>query len=339
MINRVYKLISPGQIVVDFEEKELDGKDLVIRPEKLSICAADQRYYTGSRGRDVIKNKLPMALIHEAVGRVVYDKNNEFKPGDKVIMIPNTPVEKDEVISENYLTSSKFRSSGYDGFTQDYVFMDRDRVVRYENIDADIASFIELISVAMHAIGRFEKKSNIKKDILGVWGDGNLGFIISLILKTKYPDSKILVFGKNDEKLSFFSFVDEVYQIDEIPSDLSIDHGFEAVGGIGSNFAINQIIDYINPEGSIILLGVSEKLIEMNTRMVLEKGLTLIGNSRSGKNDFIETVKFLEQNLECQNQLQKLISKVIDIKCIDDLNKSFEQDLTVTFKTILNWNL
>lgn len=339
MINRVYKLISPGQIVVDFEEKELEGKDLIIRPEKLSICAADQRYYTGIRGRDVIKNKLPMALIHEGVGTVVYDRNNDFKPGDKVVMIPNTPIEEDEVISENYLKSSKFRSSGYDGFTQDYVFMDRDRVVKYENIDDDIASFIELMSVAMHCINRFEKKSNTKKDNLGVWGDGNLGFIIALILKTKFPDSKILVFGKNDEKLSFFSFVDEVHQIDEIPSELSIDHGFEAVGGMGSNCAINQIIDCINPEGSIVLLGVSEKPIEMNTRMILEKGLTLIGNSRSGKLDFIETVKFLEQNLECQNQLQKLISEVIDINCIEDLSKSFEQDLTVTFKTILNWNL
>ena len=339
MINRVYRLISPGQIVVEFEASELNGNDIVIRPEKLSICAADQRYYTGKREREVLKSKLPMALIHEGVGRVIYDKNNEFKPGDKVVMIPNMPNERNDIISENYLKSSKFRSSGYDGFTQDYVFMNRDRVVKYENIYDDVAAFTELISVAMHAINRFEKKSNTKKEVMGVWGDGNLGFIISLILKTKYPDSKIIVFGKNEEKLNFFSFVDEVYQIDEIPENLEIDHGFEAVGGVGSNYAINQIINSINPEGCVVLLGVSEKLVEINTRLILEKGLTLIGNSRSGKIDFIETIEFLEKNVHCQNQLQKLISKVIDINCIEDLIKSFENDLTVTFKTILNWNL
>lgn len=339
MINRLYKLISPGQFVVDFEEVDLSGEKIIIRPEKLSICAADQRYYTGKRERSVLSKKLPMALIHEGVGRVIYDNKGEFKPGDKVVMIPTTPVEKDEFISENYLKSSKFRSSGFDGFTQDYILMDRDRVLKYNNIDPDIASFAELISVAFHAINRFEKKSNTKKEVLGIWGDGNLGFIISLVLKNRYPDSNVIVFGKNKEKLSFFSFVDEVYRIDEIPENLKIDHGFEAVGGIGSNFAINQMIDLINPEGCMVLLGVSENQVEINTRLILEKGLTLIGNSRSTKSDFEDAIHFLENNISSQNHLQKLVSQIIDINSIQDLTKSFERDLASTFKTVLNWNL
>ncbi|WP_025162506.1 alcohol dehydrogenase catalytic domain-containing protein [Paraclostridium bifermentans] len=339
MINRLYKLISPGQFVVDFEEVDLSGEKIIIRPEKLSICAADQRYYTGKRERSVLSKKLPMALIHEGVGRVIYDNKGEFKPGDKVVMIPTTPIEKDEFISENYLKSSKFRSSGFDGFTQDYILMDRDRVLKYDKIDSDIASFIELISVAFHAINRFEKKSSTKKETLGIWGDGNLGFIISLVLKNRYPDSNVIVFGKNQEKLSFFSFVDEVYRIDEIPENLKIDHGFEAVGGVGSNFAINQMIDLINPEGCMILLGVSENQVEINTRLILEKGLILIGNSRSTKSDFEDAIYFLEKNTSCQNHLQKLVSQIININSIQDLTKSFERDLASTFKTVLNWNL
>ena len=57
-------------------------------------------------------------------------------------------------------------------------------------------------------------------------------------------------------------------------------------GGKGSQQAIEQIINIINPEGSIALLGVSELPIQVNTRMVLEKGLTIIGSSRSGLKDF-----------------------------------------------------
>jgi ribitol-5-phosphate 2-dehydrogenase len=70
-----------------------------------------------------------MALIHEAVGRVVYDPSGEFKVGDKVVMIPNTPVETDAVIKENYLRSSFFRSSGYDGFMRSIVNIERSRIV------------------------------------------------------------------------------------------------------------------------------------------------------------------------------------------------------------------
>lgn len=339
MINKIYRLIGTKQINVEFEERNLEGEGVIVRPTKLSICAADQRYYTGKRGKEAVKKKLPMALIHEGVGQVIFDPKGEYKHGDTVVMIPNTPVDSDSIIAENYLTTSKFRASGYDGFMQDYVFMARDRIVKYKNINHDIASFIELLSVCIHSIKRFELKAHTKRDVLGVWGDGNVGFIISLILKKMYPNSKILVFGKNEEKLNFFSFVDETYQVDSLPNDISVDHAFEAVGGKSSQYAINQIIEHLKPEGTISLLGVSENSIEINTRMVLEKGITLIGSSRSGKKDFKEAVEFLESHADVQNQLKKLISMVIDIRCNEDIVRAFEYDLTTSFKTVMNWSI
>ncbi len=339
MINKVYRLVNAKQITVDFEEHILEGDGIIVRPTKLSICAADQRYYTGTRGKEAMKKKLPMALIHEGVGQVVYDPKGEFNVGSRVVMIPNTPTEEEKIIAENYMQSSKFRASGFDGFMQDYVFMGRDRLIKYTEVNDEVASFIELLSVSIHAISRFEKKSHQKRDVLGVWGDGNVGFITALILKKRYPGSKIIVFGKNEEKLEFFSFADETYQVDNIPSHLRIDHAFEAVGGKASQYAIDQIIDYINPEGSIALLGVSENPVEINTRMVLERGITLIGSSRSGRKDFVEAVSFLEKYQDAQNQLQKLISAVIDVRSISDMTKAFEYDLTTPFKTVMNWKV
>lgn len=339
MINKVYRLIAPKQITVEFEERSLDGEGIIVRPTRLSICAADQRYYTGTRGKEAMKKKLPMALIHEGVGEVIYDPKGEFKPGDTVVMIPNTPTQVDNIIAENYLTTSKFRASGYDGFMQQYVFMKRDRIIKYDNINHDVASFLELISVSAHSIDRFDRKAHKRRNKIGIWGDGNVGFITALILRKKFPESEIIVFGKNEEKLSFFSFVDETIQIDNIPDDLRVDHAFEAVGGKGSQYAIDQIIDYINPEGTIALLGVSENPVPINTRMVLEKGLTFVGSSRSGRVDFQEGVDFLEAHEDAQNQLQKLISAVIDVRGIEDIIKGFEHDLTTPFKTVLNWRV
>ena len=254
-------------------------------------------------------------------------------------MIPNTPTQVDNIIAENYLRTSKFRASGYDGFMQQYVFMKRDRIIKYDNINHDVASFLELISVSAHSIDRFDRKAHDRRNKIGIWGDGNVGFITALILRKKFPESKIIVFGKNEEKLSFFSFVDETIQIDNIPDDLRVDHAFEAVGGKGSQYAIDQIIDYINPEGTIALLGVSENPVPINTRMVLEKGLTFVGSSRSGRVDFQEGVDFLEAHEDAQNQLQKLISAVIDVRGIEDIVKGFEHDLTTPFKTVLNWSV
>ena len=102
MINQSYRLFSPRQIRCELIDEKVSTEDVVVRPTYLSICAADQRYYTGNRSKEVLKKKLPMALIHEAIGEVVFDPKREYLPGTKVVMIPNTPIEKDEVIKENY---------------------------------------------------------------------------------------------------------------------------------------------------------------------------------------------------------------------------------------------
>jgi ribitol-5-phosphate 2-dehydrogenase (NADP+) len=341
MINQTYRLVSPRQFEVTYKDKAIISDRVVIRPTHLSICAADQRYYTGSRGKEAMKKKLPMALIHEGVGEVVYDPSGEYKVGTKVVMVPNTPTESKPYIAENYLRSSKFRSSGYDGFMQDYVFLGRDRIVELpEDMNMDVAAFTELVTITVHALTRFELKAHMGKSSFGVWGDGNLGYITCLLLKKLYPQSKVYIFGKTEFKLARFSFVDEAYKIDEIPEDVSIDHAIECAGGKGSQYAIDQIIDHINPEGTVCLLGVSEYPIEVNTRMVLEKGLTLLGSSRSGASDFQRTVNIYKEYPEVVEYLSTIIGDVFEVKKIEDIIKAFESDLSNSWgKTIMRWKI
>lgn len=338
MINQSYRLIAPKQIRIDFVDETIDKENVIVRPKYLSICAADQRYYTGSRGEEVMKKKLPMALIHESVGEIVYDPTGKFKRGTNVVMIPNTPHENNEIIKENYLRSSSFRASGVDGFMQSFVKIRKDRIIPF-NAEPRVAVLLELISVAMNALEHFDKYSHLKKQVLGIWGCGNLGFVMSLVLKYTFPNAKIIVFGTTEQKLNYFSYADETYLIDSIPDDLRVDHAFECVGGRGSEKAINQIIDYINPEGSIALLGVSEENVAINTRMVLEKGLTLLGNSRSGYEDFKRAIDFIESSSDVRNYLRTIISEEIVVREIKDMYKAFDRDLNNEFKTIMKWEI
>lgn len=338
MLNTVYRLIAPGMIDVACTEPDIKNK-VILRPEYLSICKADQRYYLGNRSREVLKSKLPMALIHECCARVTFDPTGNFKVGELVVPVPNIPMEKDDVIAENYLTSSHFCSSGYDGFLRDYIDMAPDRLVRVpDNVDSKIASFAELISVAVHAVSRFERFSHSRKNSIGVWGDGNVGFITALILKVMFPDAKLYIFGTVYEKLGYFAFADGAYHVDHAPENLKIDHAFECVGGEGSRFALAQIIDMINPEGTIGLMGVSERFVDINTRMVLERGLRLFGSSRSGVDDFQKTMDILSANPKICAYLENLIGQVIEIKSISDIHDAFAQDISRNFgKTVLKW--
>ena len=341
MLNTVYQLVRPRQFEVTFQELSLDQDHILVRPTYLSICNADQRYYQGKRSEDVLKKKLPMALIHEAIGSVVYDPTGCFKTGEKVVMVPNIPREHSDYAAENYLRSSLFRGSSIDGFMQEYIQTTADRIIPIPDaIESDtVAAFTEMVSVCYHAITRFDRIAHGRREHIGVWGDGNMGYFTALILHARFPQARITVFGISENKLSNFSFVDDVRLVNEIPEDLMVDHAFEAVGGNASGTVINQIIDHIQPEGTISILGVSENPVPIYTRMVLEKGLRIFGTSRSGREDFEGLVNLYASRPDVVGYLEKMVGGVIPIREVKDIVEAFEMDIHKEMgKTIMKWD-
>lgn len=337
MINYVYQLIQPKVIAADYRDLPYGG-NVIIRPEYMSICRADQRYYFGLRDPDAMAKKLPMALIHECAARVIYDPTGTFQKNEKVIPIPNVPVKADDGIYENYRKGSYFLSSGHDGFMQEFVSIPADRLVRYEKIEPKTAAITEYVSVAAHAAGRFLNASHGKREKIGIWGDGSLAFVAANVLRKLLPESRIIVIGHNRQKLPLFSFADETWYTDTLPEDQMFDHAFECVGSEHSESAVDQIIDHIEPQGTIMLMGVSELPVGIRTRMILEKGLTLVGCSRSGRADFEKAVQLMEED-EFRSRLALIIEEEAPVRSIDDIHRVFASDRNNLFKTVFKWEL
>lgn len=338
MINYIYQLVSPGNFSVKYEEIDYN-KEVIVRPLYMAICQADQRYYLGKRDIKALKSKLPMALIHESIGEVVYDPTGTYRLGQKVVTIPNIPGNnEDKTIFENYQKGSRFMSSGIDGFMREFVNIPVDRIVPFNNVDLKIASICEFISVGVHAVNRFKALAHKVKNRIGIWGDGSLGYVVACLLRENFPNCRLAVVGRNTFKLSQFAFVDEIYLADDIPNDFNVDHAFECAGGNGSFYAIDDIINYINPQGTAILLGVSENKIAINTRSILEKGISFVGCSRSGREDFENAVKFLEIP-KFQSRLSRIVFEDEPVKSISDIHRVFKTDLNTSFKTVFKWDL
>ncbi|MDR2647525.1 MAG: alcohol dehydrogenase catalytic domain-containing protein [Oscillospiraceae bacterium] len=341
MINVLYRLTAPGMIELACEEQAMPVDQVLLRPVLLSICKADQRYYQGQRSPEVLKAKLPMALIHECCAEVVNDPRGELPAGTLVVPVPNLPTQIDPYIAENYLPASKFRSSGFDGYLQEYVYAPRDHLVcAPRNTLPEVSAFLELISVSAHAISRFERIAHQRRERLAVWGDGNVGYITALLLRAFYPNAELIVLGTVFEKLSLFSFADRRMHVDDVRTKNLCDHAFECVGGAGARAAINQMIDVIAPEGALSLLGVSENFVDINTRMVLEKGLRLFGSSRSGTADFARAAEILERDPHVGQALERLVAQVVRVRSIADIHKAFALDAQQNFgKTVLEWQI
>ena len=82
----------------------------------------------------------------------------------------------------------------------------------------------------------------------------------------------------------------------------------------------------------------SEEPPRINTRMILEKGLIVLGNSRSGYGDFKKAVELL-QDEKIQDYVDNIICDTIDINNLSDIYKAFETDINNDFKTVMKWNL
>ena len=87
-----------------------------------------------------------------------------------------------------------------------------------------------------------------------------------------------------------------------------------------------------------MLMGVSENKVPINTRDILEKGLTFIGCSRAGREDFERAVKFM-QDISIQRRLKSIIYETEAVKNIADIHRVFSVDLNTDFKTVFKWEI
>ena len=196
MLTRGFKIVQSKRFEIYVEDLEVTTGEAVVKIETTAVCKADLRYYLGSRDERTLNLKYPINLIHEAIGTIVKDPTDSFKKGDKVALVPNLMIDKDKQdefdvalsknprLGENYSPKALFASSSYNGFSKDYISYPARNLVKIENtIDTNIAVFSELISVANAQIRRTILKDN---DVIGIWGDGILGYIL-------YRDRKSVV--------------------------------------------------------------------------------------------------------------------------------------------------
>lgn len=314
MLGKSFKIVEPRRFDLYIDDLVCASDEALVKIEYASSCKADLRYYLGARDKRTLGFKYPMNLLHEAVGSIILDKTNSFKVGERVVLVPNIlPKSEHECahcicqradLGENYCPNSFFASSNYNGFAREYVNYPVNYLIKTPtNLEPPLATFTELISVAISAYRRLNLNGD---EAIGVWGDGVLGFILSTTLKYIHRKGKIVVVGKNEDKLRQFKTHAQYRAGDPkiLEEDLQI--AYECVGGPFSAGAINEIIDKITVGGRIVLTGVAENFVEINTRKILEKGLSLYGVTRSNKMDFEKALTLLE-NKEFQADISLLV--------------------------------
>ncbi|MGI6125842.1 MAG: alcohol dehydrogenase catalytic domain-containing protein [Planifilum sp.] len=315
VLSRTYRLQQPGRLEEVRVERPFREGEVVVEPFLASICQADLRYFSGRRRKEALAKKLPMALIHEGIGRVVQSGGSRLRPGDRVVIVPNLPgCGREDCpacsrgIGTNYCLHSRFLGSGTDGIAQSRIVLPVECAIPSENrIPDEILVLAELCSVSYHAIRRVDRLQEERRVV--VFGDGPVGYLTAAMLHHIFGmgPERLWVFGAVPERLEQFTFARRILvgECDFRPLPKA-GVAFECTGGHFSREAINQAIEVLNPGGVLVLMGVSEEPVPVNTRDVLEKGITLIGSSRSSARDYPPVLKAMEDPA-CQRTLSRLL--------------------------------
>lgn len=326
-----YKVTSPKVIEEFVESIDYSGKVLV-SVDRMAICKADIRYFLGTRDKYVLDHKYPLTPIHEAVGTIVKDVTGTFKKGDKVILIPNSIDPKlcencenkrcsREDLGNNYCPKALFRSSNADGFLKQFYACEPSLLVKYSSsVDPSVAVYSELLSVAHAACRRIDFNEAGK---IALFGDGIMAYVVYLMLVNVYH-ANVTVFGVDENKMKMFKKVHalNIKDYDGHPFDTLI----ECVGGKYSEDAINEMIDIAAVGADLILMGVSEGGANINTRKVLEKGLSIKGVTRSTREDFLAVAKALNDK-DMQEDITPMIISLTQVKSIADIYHCYEDDI------------
>ncbi len=329
--------MRPGLFLPCFVVEKPTQEDVLVRPRYLSICAADQRYFQGNRPPEVLAQKLPLALIHEAVGEVLHDPSGELPPGTFCVLLPGgIESQKD---GSNYRKGAFFRSSNADGFCQEVMCLDRRELLPIADTPVWPYVFTELMSVCCQALRRLEAITSMQDEIrIGIWGDGPMAFMMALTLSQLHPACRISVFGKHDDKLMNFSFVEKRINIADRKNSAQVDIAIECVGGNRAQDAIAQAIDHLTPEGILLLMGISEISPVVSTRLVLEKGLCIIGTSRSVRKDFENAMTIIARK-DVKRSLHKIISRRYSFYNFSTLINIFTEEKSLPYKVIIFQNI
>src|SRR5699024_4154900 len=340
------RLIEPGVFEKHLITHDIKNNDVVVKPYLGSICHADLRYYTGNRRKEALNNKLPMALLHEALAVVEVSYHSNFKKGDRVVIVPSIPgyklnnKKKEECCAncknngyDNYCLNGKFLGSGYDGAAQSNLVISGENLVHIpEEVTDDIAILAELCSVSLFAINLINDNNNKlitnSSPKVAVFVDGPLRYLTASALHFIYQILKnnLQVFGAIPEKVNQFEDFATTFLVNnyDFSGNTGFNTIFECTGGRFSSNAINQAIDLIDSQGNLVLMGVSEDLVSINTRDILEKNIRIIGSSRRTVIEFEQLMTGFT-NPEYQKILSKLIpNKHFEINNTMDLTEAME---------------
>ena len=321
-------------VVCDAENPPKAGNEVVVKVLKAGICGSDLHYFESF----VIPN---LVMGHEFCGEVVYPGcRTDLKVGDRVTALPISPCNTcDACKSKNvqYCKSTWSDALGlslsHPGAFSEYLHVRSDMVIKVpDNVTDEEAAMVEPAAVSLHAVNLAKINENSKVLVVGA---GIIG-MLSLLFAKKMGAKMVAVSEANEERGNMavkFNLADKFYDVkkeDTIANMLKdTEGGFDVViECCGNSPAVTSSIVTVKEGGTIVLVGVSLKPIEVPTALIVTKELKVLVAISYTYEEFNDVINMLA------NKEISLKEFITDTVSLEGVNEAFERLISGKSKDI-----
>ncbi len=294
---------------------------VVIRVKACGICGSDLHYFE-------IGAPLELIMGHEFSGVVVDPgARSDLKVGDRVTGLPISPCLECEACKSGHIQYCEHTwekavglSYEYSGGYAEYLACRPDMVKKLpDKVTFYGATLVEPSAVSLHAINL----ANVKiGDSVLIIGGGIIGLMAAEFAKLNGASYIALMETnmKRGKKALKYGKINEVFNAND--KDIVAKVLKKSKGGFdkvieccGNQYAVSEAIMTVKPGGTIVLVGVSIKNIEIPMMSAVMKEVTMQGAIAYNEKEFEDCISLIEKKII---DVEKYIDAKVGLEKVND---------------------
>jgi len=311
---KAVQIVSPEKVqILDVEKPALQPDEVLLKIEYVGFCGSDLNTFLGQNPMV----KMPVVPGHE-VGAVIEAKGEQVPDnlaiGQVVTVNPYTNCGKcASCRNRRYNACQHNETLGVqrNGAMCEYIALPWQKVIPADGMSTRDCALIEPMSVGFHAVSN---ACVVDNDIVMVIGCGMVG--LGAVVRAALRGATVVAVDLDDEKLALAKEVGAKYVINSKTTNvhdevMRISQGFGAdvvIEAVGNPMTYNMAIDEVSFTGRVVYIGYAKSEVSFQTKLFVQKELTIRGSRNALPEDFRAVINYLNQN---NFPYSKFISKIV----------------------------
>ena len=306
---------SPGELVVEDVSGPRRARPghVIVRPEAVGICGSDFHLFSGEvAALSGASDFYPRIQGHEVAAIVEDPGGTSHDKGDRVAIWPLLPCGRCypcRIGRPNVCPAFRLVGVHLDGGLQERLEVPAGQVFTVGDLDADCASFVEPVSVAVHALARGQLKAGEKTMIFGA---GPIG--LAVLAAAAHAGARTMSIDPaqtrrdlaGDLGAEVVTWAREPEDLESQARDWTKTEGPPLViETSGATSVLSLATRMVAPAGRVVVVGMSSGAAPVRPGIFPEKEIDVLGSSTATAADFRDAISLVTGARE---NLSKLFS-------------------------------